>query len=64
MGILKAVLVLLDLVSKVMDIFQKKQLEKEAEIRVTSKVRQKVDNAKEKVKKKLADKYPEYIDLK
>lgn len=62
MGILQAILVGLNLMSKIMDLFSKAQADKEAEMRVTSKVRQKVENAKKIVKKKLADKYPDFID--
>lgn len=64
MGILQILLVGLKIVSGIMDMFTKAQADKEAEIRVTSKVRKKVDDATEKVKKKLADKYPDFINRK
>ena len=62
MGLLQALLVGLNIVSKILSMFEKAQADKEAEIRVSSKVRQKIDKAKENVKKKLKDRYPEFID--
>ena len=62
MGILQAVLAALNIAGKLIDMFTKAQADKEAEMRVTSKVRKKVENAKDKVKKKLRDRYPEFID--
>ena len=62
MGILQALLVGLNIVSKILSMFEKAQADKEAEIRVSSKVRKKVDDVTKKVKNKLAGKYPEFID--
>lgn len=56
---LQAVLSALNIISKIMDMFSKSQQDREAEIRVTSKVRDKVDEATKRVKARLAIKYPD-----
>lgn len=56
---LQAILVGLNIISKLMDMFNKGQQDREAEMRVTSKVRDKVDDAKSRVKARLALKFPD-----
>lgn len=56
MGILQAVLAALNIMGKFMDMFTKAQADKEAEIRVSSKVRRKVDELKKSVNARISDK--------
>lgn len=62
LAIFQALLVGLELVSKFFEMYQKRQLEKEAEARISAKVIRKVANVRKRVKDKLRARYPDFMD--